>query len=47
MLTRVKSQLTKVKTKLKAVLNGTLPGIERDLKATGAPWIEGQGMKND
>ncbi|WP_347925970.1 glycosyl hydrolase [Pontimicrobium sp. SW4] len=47
MLKRVKSQLEKVKAKLKTVLNNTLPEIERDLKATGAPWIEGQGMKND
>ena len=47
MLKRVKSQLTKVKAKLKVVLDNTLPGIEKDLKSTGAPWVEGQGMKND
>ncbi|MCK0179303.1 glycosyl hydrolase [Flavobacteriaceae bacterium S0862] len=47
LLKRVKSQLTKVKSKLNTVLNNTLLGIERDLKSTGAPWVEGQGMKND
>lgn len=47
LLNRVKSQLAKVKSKLKTVLDGILTGIERDLKSTGAPWVEGQGMKND
>jgi len=47
LLKRVKSQLAKVKSKLKTVLDGTLTGIERELKSTGAPWVEGQGMKND
>jgi hypothetical protein len=47
LLKRVKNQLATVKSKLNAVLNGTLPRLEKDLKATGAPWIEGQGMKND
>ena len=47
LLNRVKSQLIKVKTKLKNVLENTLPAIERDLKASGAPWIEGQGLIKD
>jgi len=47
LLNRVKSQLAKVKSKLKTVLNNTLPALERDLKASGAPWIEGQGLIKD
>jgi photosystem II stability/assembly factor-like uncharacterized protein len=43
-LQRVKSQLSKVKAKLKPMVNSTLPALERDLKASGAPWVEGQGM---
>ena len=43
-LSRVKSQLAKVKAKLVPVIEGTLPQLERELKAAGAPWIEGQGM---
>jgi len=43
-LMRVNSQLTTVKSKLKNVVDNTLPAIERDLKASGAPWIEGQGL---
>ena len=47
LLSRVKSQLSKVKTKLKTVSNNTLPNIEKRLKAAGAPWIEGQGLIED
>lgn len=47
MLKRVKNQLIKIKSKLKTVLDNTIPAIKRDLKATGAPWVEGQGLKND
>jgi len=43
-LARVKSQLVKVKTKLKGLTSTALPAIERDLKSAGAPWIEGQGL---
>jgi hypothetical protein len=25
-------------------MNSTLPGLKNDLKKTGAPWIEGQGL---
>lgn len=44
LLNRVKSQLSKVKTKLRNVSENTLPGIERRLQQAGAPWIEGQGL---
>jgi len=44
LLSRVQSQLKKVKAKLLPIVNSTLPGLESDLKKTGAPWIEGQGM---
>ena len=43
-LSRVKSQLKKVKAKLAPILNTTLPELESDLKKAGAPWIEGQGL---
>ncbi|TCI84809.1 WD40/YVTN/BNR-like repeat-containing protein [Tenacibaculum sp. M341] len=41
---RAKKQLQGIKTKLKTVMNGTIPGIEQGLKQAGAPWIEGQGL---
>ena len=44
LLNRVKSQLSKVKAKLRTVSENTLPGIERRLQQAGAPWIEGQGL---
>jgi len=44
LLARVKSQLQKVKTKLRAVTQTTMPNLERRLKDAGAPWIEGQGL---
>jgi photosystem II stability/assembly factor-like uncharacterized protein len=44
LLSRVKSQLAKVKTDLKKVTEGVLPQLERELKQAGAPWIEGQGL---
>lgn len=44
LLNRVKSQLVRVKSKLKNVAETTMPSIERKLKAAGAPWIEGQGL---
>lgn len=43
-LERVKSQLSKIKVKLKYILSNSLPDIEQDLKNIGAPWIEGQGL---
>ncbi|WP_108866919.1 VPS10 domain-containing protein [Aquimarina aquimarini] len=43
-LSRVQSQLKKVKAKLSPIINSTLPELESDLKKTGAPWVEGQGL---
>jgi photosystem II stability/assembly factor-like uncharacterized protein len=44
---RGKNQLREIKQKLKIVTDTTLPAIEKDLKAAGAPWIEGQGLIED
>ena len=44
LLKRVKSQLVRVKSKLRNVAEMTMPAIERKLQAAGAPWIEGQGI---
>jgi len=44
LLSRVKSQLRQVKTKLSNMADNTLPAIERRLQKAGAPWIEGQGL---
>ncbi len=44
---RSKKQLREVKEKLKELSDNVLPGIERDLKASGSPWIEGQGLIGD
>ena len=41
---RAKKQLQGIKTNLKTIINGTIPGIEQGLKQAGAPWIEGQGL---
>ena len=46
-LSRVQSQLKKVKAKLLPIVNSTLPALENDLKKAGAPWIEGQGLLED
>jgi photosystem II stability/assembly factor-like uncharacterized protein len=43
-LSRVKSQLAKVKTKLVPIVEATLPQLERELSNYGAPWVEGQGI---
>ncbi|MEQ9404831.1 MAG: glycosyl hydrolase [Cyclobacteriaceae bacterium] len=40
---RARKQLDQIKTKVKDVAN-QLTQIETDLRATGAPWIEGQGL---
>lgn len=44
LLSRVQSQLKKVKDKLSPIINTLLPALENDLKKTGVPWIEGQGL---
>lgn len=46
LLSRVQSQLKKVKASLQPIVNSTLPSLENDLKNAGAPWIEGQGLIN-
>ncbi len=37
-----KAQLAGIQTKLQRMTDDVLPGIETDLEAIGAPWIEGQ-----
>jgi len=41
---RARQQLQSVKTELTKVVETTLPALEAELKAAGAPWIEGQGL---
>jgi len=36
--------LNQIKGKLKDVSQKTIPELEQKLKASGAPWIEGQGL---
>lgn len=43
-LSRAKKQLGEIKAKLQTVVKSVLPNIQKDLKAAGAPWIEGQGL---
>jgi hypothetical protein len=43
-LNRVNVQLNKVKSKLSAVVETTMPAIEKSLQEAGAPWVEGQGL---
>ena len=47
LLSRVKSQLKKVKKQLSPIINSTLPVLRNKLIKTGAPWIEGQGLIKD
>ena len=41
---RAKGQLQSVKSELAKITESTLPALEAELKAAGAPWIEGQGL---
>jgi photosystem II stability/assembly factor-like uncharacterized protein len=41
---RAKKQLDQIKTELINLDKNVLPQLEEDLKAAGAPWIEGQGL---
>lgn len=41
---RAVDQLTEIKAGLKAIVDRTMPEIEKALKDAGAPWIEGQGL---
>ncbi|SHG31117.1 WD40/YVTN/BNR-like repeat-containing protein [Flagellimonas flava] len=43
-LDRASKQLTDIKQELNALVKGTIPALESELKAAGAPWIEGQGL---
>ena len=45
-INRAVKQLSQIKVKLNALVKNVLPGIEQDLKNAGAPWIEGQGLKD-
>ncbi|MDH3796692.1 MAG: glycosyl hydrolase, partial [Flavobacteriaceae bacterium] len=40
------TQLQAIKGKLNSFVSQEMPGLESALKAAGAPWIEGQGLKN-
>ncbi len=42
-----KARLKAIKTKLKSLVSETIPSLEADLRAAGAPWIEGQGLLQD
>jgi photosystem II stability/assembly factor-like uncharacterized protein len=41
---RAVDQLVEIKLAIKKVNNETIPALEKELKAAGAPWIEGQGL---
>ncbi len=41
---RAKTQLAELKTELRKVTESTIPTLEKELQAAGAPWIEGQGL---
>lgn len=40
-------QLDGIRSRLSAIVKNVLPGIERDLKDAGAPWIEGQELDDN
>jgi photosystem II stability/assembly factor-like uncharacterized protein len=42
-----KKELAEIKLQLAPLVYTVLPGLERDLKEAGAPWIEGQGLIRD
>ena len=41
---RAAAQLGEIKAEIKSIIKETIPELEKDLKAAGAPWIEGQGL---
>lgn len=41
---RAAKQLAGLKAEIEKVATETIPALEKDLKAAGAPWIEGQGL---
>lgn len=46
-LKRAGDQLKSIKKELDVLVKNTLPSLETELKAAGAPWIEGQGLIED
>ncbi|RDY62046.1 WD40/YVTN/BNR-like repeat-containing protein [Flagellimonas nanhaiensis] len=44
---RASKQLQDLKKELTVLVKNTIPGLESELKAAGAPWIEGQGLIED
>lgn len=46
-LNNAKSRLKLIKAELGAIVNDDMPGLEAELKAAGAPWIETQGLINE
>ena len=38
------TQLSTIKNRLETLVGSTIPALEAELKAAGAPWIEGQGL---
>lgn len=44
---RAKNHLKELKKELSALTNTTIPSLEAELKASGAPWIGGQGLIQD
>lgn len=41
---RAVAQLAELKVEIKKVATETIPALEKELKAAGTPWIEGQGL---
>ncbi len=41
---RARTQLSELKTELRKVSDTSIPALEKELQAAGAPWIEGQGL---
>ena len=41
---RAQKQLSEINVKLKELTGAKLPAIEKELKAAGAPWMEGQKL---
>ena len=44
---RAVDQLVELKADIRKVNDVTIPSLEKELKAAGAPWIEGQGLINN
>ena len=45
-LGRAEQQLESLQSSLETLINNTLPRLETALKAAGAPWVEGQGLRD-